>query len=217
MKLDISGLTKYNGASGDVAFNSAITDLDNLVKDFSFGPVDFKGRIVNDKGILKLSGSLKTIYTTFCYRCLRKTEVPLEIKISEDFVNAAANTDNEAYTYQGGSLDIEKALKDNIILELPMKHVCSLNCRGLCPECGIDLNYDTCSCKKVSEGKTEKKTEAKVEANTEVKIETKTEVKAEAKNEAKNEVKAEANIERTRKSGMEALRGFDALKDFFEK
>lgn len=169
MKIDISGITRVNGASGDVAFDGIIKDLNSLEKDFKFGPADFRGKIVNTLGILKLSGRLKVNYTAECYRCLKTLEGKLNINIAEDFINSEdnknsevnngsefkkdneVNRDSEAYTYSGNSLDIEKALKDNIILELPMKQLCSLDCKGLCSKCGIDLNNGTCSCMVVTE------------------------------------------------------------------
>lgn len=43
-------------------------------------------------------------------------------------------------------LDISSDLRDLIILNLPERHVCSEDCKGLCPRCGADLNVEECSC-----------------------------------------------------------------------
>jgi len=42
---------------------------------------------------------------------------------------------------------LDSILKDNIILNLPVKKVCDDNCKGLCPRCGVNLNEKTCDCK----------------------------------------------------------------------
>jgi uncharacterized protein len=148
MKIDVSVITRINGASTDIAFNEGIEDLRSFLKDFYFDPVDFKGKITNTGGILKLSGQLKTNYAVQCYRCLKTFKTELNLDISEDFVNSLDNTDIEVYSYQGGVADIGKALQDNIILELPMKQICSESCPGLCPVCGINLDTRTCGCTK---------------------------------------------------------------------
>jgi uncharacterized protein len=43
-------------------------------------------------------------------------------------------------------IDISKAIRDAIILARPMQLLCSEKCRGLCPNCGADLNKMTCKC-----------------------------------------------------------------------
>lgn len=47
---------------------------------------------------------------------------------------------------QGNTLDVDQLVKEQIILSLPMKSLCSDSCRGLCPVCGCNLNSASCSC-----------------------------------------------------------------------
>ncbi|MGL5514994.1 MAG: YceD family protein, partial [Sporomusa sp.] len=48
--------------------------------------------------------------------------------------------------FDGDEIDIIDLIRENILLAAPIKPVCSQSCRGLCPECGINLNIHTCSC-----------------------------------------------------------------------
>jgi uncharacterized protein len=48
--------------------------------------------------------------------------------------------------YEGGELDLSGLLKEQVLLGLPMKTVCSEDCKGLCPKCGMDLNEGRCNC-----------------------------------------------------------------------
>ncbi len=50
------------------------------------------------------------------------------------------------YFLYGNLLVLDKALKDNLILNLPLKLLCRDDCRGICPGCGTDLNKRVCSC-----------------------------------------------------------------------
>lgn len=48
--------------------------------------------------------------------------------------------------YEGNEMDVQELLKEQIILSVPMKPLCSESCKGICPQCGKDLNIDTCKC-----------------------------------------------------------------------
>ena len=48
--------------------------------------------------------------------------------------------------YQSECLDLQKIVEEQILLGLPMKRVCSDDCRGICPQCGNNLNTRTCVC-----------------------------------------------------------------------
>lgn len=43
-------------------------------------------------------------------------------------------------------IDLDKDIRDFAILSIPMKHLCSEDCKGLCPKCGKNLNEGPCSC-----------------------------------------------------------------------
>ena len=45
-----------------------------------------------------------------------------------------------------GYIDADEALTEQILLELPLKHLCKEDCKGLCPKCGTDLNKGSCCC-----------------------------------------------------------------------
>jgi uncharacterized protein len=57
-------------------------------------------------------------------------------------------TDAEAEIgyYQGESLLLEDALREQVLLAVPLKTLCREDCKGLCPHCGKNLNESQCSC-----------------------------------------------------------------------
>jgi uncharacterized protein len=97
-------------------------------------------------GIIKLDGHIHAQYSGKCYRCLKDLSGVLEIDVEEEFVKADNNTDEETYTFEGNIIETGKLMKDYIILNLPMKQICSNQCKGLCANCGTDLNEGACSC-----------------------------------------------------------------------
>lgn len=51
-------------------------------------------------------------------------------------------------TYSGNEIDLTHDIEEQIAMEIPLKPLCSESCKGLCHECGIDLNTSSCSCSK---------------------------------------------------------------------
>ncbi|KNY26055.1 YceD family protein [Pseudobacteroides cellulosolvens] len=148
MKIDVSSIVKINGASLDVKFDEAIAELNDLESGFVFTDVvKFEGVLTNASGVLKLNGSLKASYSVKCSRCVKDIEDNLELKVREDIIEGSETADVDAYTYNDNYILLDSILKDNIILNLPVKKVCDDNCKGLCPRCGTNLNEKTCDCK----------------------------------------------------------------------
>ena len=55
--------------------------------------------------------------------------------------------------YQGEGLLLEDLLREQVLLAVPLKAVCSEACKGLCPRCGKNLNVETCACQPVPDGR----------------------------------------------------------------
>jgi len=148
MKFNISEILKVDGATLEIESSELFEGLKSLDGEYEFNmPVSFKGRLINESGRLKLDGRLTADYTVKCCRCLKEMKKKLDIGIDEVFVNKDTQTDAEEYVYEGNYVEIDKALIDNIVLSLPMKQLCSEDCRGFCPTCGSNLNEKECQCK----------------------------------------------------------------------
>ena len=72
------------------------------------------------------------------YRPLGTIKTAGEVEISA--------ADGEIGFYQGEGLLLEDALKEQVLLAVPVKALCSEDCRGLCPHCGTNLNTASCAC-----------------------------------------------------------------------
>lgn len=76
-----------------------------------------------------------------CVRCLTEVTDEVEVDVQELFAYAESDADDEEASRLDGELaDLEPVLRDAIVLELPFQPVCRPDCRGLCPDCGLDLN-----------------------------------------------------------------------------
>jgi uncharacterized protein len=86
-----------------------------------------------------------------CDRCLTTFAHPLSVHSPMLYVMgrvaAADEPDDSDISYIPNNivdLDITGDLRDIIILAMPDKHLCREDCKGLCPQCGADLNVETC-------------------------------------------------------------------------
>ncbi len=71
-----------------------------------------------------------------------------ELEVSEDVEVLAADTTE---------IDLSELLTEMVLLNHPIKMKCSDDCKGLCPECGVNLNIETCSC---ADGKIDRRWES---------------------------------------------------------
>jgi len=60
-------------------------------------------------------------------------------------------TEAEISYYEGESLLLEDVLREQVLLAVPLKATCRQDCKGLCPQCGANLNLTQCSCAEPAE------------------------------------------------------------------
>ena len=112
------------------------------------GYCDVVGRILADSDILILNAEVKVNLEIICSRCLDTFIYPIDIDIEERFTTNSKSEDEEAIVVIDDVLDITEIVETSIISTLPIKRVCKDDCKGLCQECGCNLNFNTCSCNK---------------------------------------------------------------------
>ncbi|NLL82485.1 MAG: DUF177 domain-containing protein [Tissierellia bacterium] len=114
-------------------------------------PIKFIGDIFKVDGEYELQVNIYYSINTDCNRCLKPTTVKIETVLSEKIIIDKGNTNSdkydEEYIYlQDSLLNLDDYIWSQVVISLPMKILCSDNCKGLCPRCGIDLNTQSCDC-----------------------------------------------------------------------
>lgn len=111
--------------------------------------IKVEGELTNNGRVLKIKGVIHATANYQCNCCLEDFTAEMDIPFSEDYQEANnEEVDEEADLayYNGDEIDIADLVRESIILAEPLKTVCSKNCRGLCPHCGINLNVENCTC-----------------------------------------------------------------------
>lgn len=147
MKINISSVLKNDGSSMQIDFCKELSGFETVTVDvLPDGPVKFEGTIENNKGLLVLKGTVSTRFRALCGRCLSEVKDLISLNVYEELQNIESDTDEYTYTYSGDELDLGAILFDYISLNMPMKVLCSQECRGICPSCGVNLNEEICRC-----------------------------------------------------------------------
>ena len=104
----------------------------------------------------RVTGRAETSLQLDCGRCLEAFQVPVDARFDLRYVPAEQNEgagereiaedDLTTAYYRDGSLDVIDLLREQFQLVLPMKPLCQEACKGLCPECGTNLNRGQCNC-----------------------------------------------------------------------
>jgi uncharacterized protein len=89
-------------------------------------------------GVL-VTGTVRAPLVGECARCLDSFPSATEVRFTELFTHDASDDDADGYLLDGDLLDLEPALRDALVLELPLAPLCAEDCPGLCPECGVRL------------------------------------------------------------------------------
>ena len=106
------------------------------------------GEANNRAGVVVLRYQIEGGIPFECDRCLMQTERVVDKEFVHTVVRQASNneTDDAFIIAPDGVLDIEEIAGVDLQLELPQVFLCKEDCKGLCPVCGTDLNYNNCGC-----------------------------------------------------------------------
>jgi uncharacterized protein len=111
--------------------------------------VDLTARSVGD-GVL-LRGRLRATVERECRRCLVGVRQPVDDTVDMLFAPIGEDEDElggEVYPLpeRGQELDVTDAVREQLLLRAPQYVLCEEACRGLCPQCGTNLNEGSCDC-----------------------------------------------------------------------
>lgn len=105
---------------------------------------------------ISLDGEAVFSLEPLCDRCAEKFALPIHVPLHLNvvpkeeafFEDEGANQEDENVSYyQGHDIDLNEILRETILLAVPYRKLCQESCKGLCPQCGQNLNLGSCSCK----------------------------------------------------------------------
>ncbi|MXZ76214.1 MAG: DUF177 domain-containing protein [Gemmatimonadetes bacterium] len=119
-------------------------------------PVKVDGTLTVSENSLVLQADIAVSMTFSCGRCLEEVEEHISGEIATyyektdraipDGEELTESDDVEILDYGAKTIDISRRIAELVNLNIPMKPLCSEACKGLCPDCGTNLNVGACGC-----------------------------------------------------------------------
>jgi uncharacterized protein len=121
-------------------------------------PVRLSFELHKDLRTFRLDGRVQTTLELSCSRCLEPfrwtVDEPFELTYEPKAEHATdeereiRDADFSAAFYENDEIDLEQLMRERFEMSMPMKPLCDVGCKGLCPVCGTNLNRGTCSCER---------------------------------------------------------------------
>ncbi len=127
------------------AMDLAIDEVNQVLGDLKVDYVRGKLRLTRANKRILAKGQLETIVQAECVRCLIEFQLPLTLQFEELFAFSAA-ADPVYFVDEGGWLSLRQPVREQILLAMPIQTLCRPNCKGLCSQCGANLNDGPCNC-----------------------------------------------------------------------
>lgn len=153
MEVDISSIRYEVGASLQVVVSEEWPPFNWSGEEIRFSqPVMVELELTNTGELFLAQGQIKTLLLVACSRCLELFDLALETPFlmgyteQQEMDSVLPDDDLEVRLFKGDIINMTSDVKETLRLALPMKALCNQDCRGLCPQCGQNLNRGTCSC-----------------------------------------------------------------------
>ena len=112
-------------------------------------PVEIAGEITNKASLVRLEAEITFEFDASCDRCGTRTAKRHTLKISKSLATSIEGEESDTIiTVPDMKLDLDELIYTETVTNLPMKHLCDENCKGMCPKCGKNLNEGECGCPK---------------------------------------------------------------------
>ncbi len=154
MLIDVSQILREYGGRINIDCTLDMDDTDFLGETYHFEePVKVVGSVVNNGETLSLEVSVTAKIGAHCARCAKPVSVIECFDIDESLVKGDEQEqswdDSGAIVFEGHTFDLSEIVLDEFFMNAAGKYLCREDCKGLCPQCGADLNEGDCGCKTV--------------------------------------------------------------------
>ncbi len=165
VKIDIRPIMDTKGATLPLAFAQVLDDVHEAGCVVRFkGPVHVCGQLANIGDRIMLTGDAQVTAEMLCDRCMEPFECLVEAKLEYGYVDASrfqshsgrrtgragsareTDEDPDFRPFEDDEIDVAAEIREAVLLALPGKRLCSTECKGICPHCGMNHNTSECRC-----------------------------------------------------------------------
>lgn len=147
MVIDISDVLMNTGRAKKYTINYETSVFSYKMGDYevvSSEPFEIE-LISPTKNKLHIRGFGNVILAIPCSRCLKEVDTRIDLEIDEEVLIDGEDEEEQCFV-TSHFLDVDKMLYLEIMLNIPVKVLCSNDCKGICTVCGNNLNDGECGC-----------------------------------------------------------------------
>ncbi len=150
MKIDLNQL--FNGSQQKIDIDSSfdMSALEYSAYNPLKEPVKVVGAVTTKADVVYLDMTVSYVFNGVCDRCAEEINREFSFDVNRIVVEELQNEEDDDgfLIVTNRELDLDELVNEEIVLSLPSKILCKDDCKGLCPQCGANLNVNKCNCKK---------------------------------------------------------------------
>ena len=122
-------------------------------------PVAYELTVAKFDDTVTIGGPVNVAAKLECGRCLEEFDIELALAMSIKLVPRTKLPDSpemelhgedlDVYYYEGDEIDLDPFVYEEVVLNMPVRPLCSEACKGICPQCGKNRNTEKCDCPEV--------------------------------------------------------------------
>ncbi len=149
MIIDLKHIFVTDNSALPIEYSLDMSDLEFMGEYPLKKPVNFKGSISNKASLVRLEAEIVYCYEAPCDRCGVETAREHTLTLEKSLAASIEGEESDTILITPDmKLDLDELVYSETVVNLPMKHLCSEECRGICFKCGKNLNDGDCGCPK---------------------------------------------------------------------
>ena len=124
-------------------------------------PLKINVKAYRIRELFEVEGNFQTRVRQSCSRCLKRFDMSINSKFALTYTRELPDVDETSDAqeiewkaeqigliyFRGEEIDLRDGIQEQVVMAFPLRALCAETCRGLCPNCGADLNQTDCRCK----------------------------------------------------------------------
>lgn len=148
MKYDLTQLASKKVNSIEVDYEYDIISNDELLDydNFKVTPIKVTGTIKSHGKGFFVDIEYNSTWVFLCGRCLDETDYVINGRIEKSVMRDRNDEDEDIIVVESSVIDLYDLIYNDIVLNIPTQVMCDEECKGLCHDCGVNLNHKACKC-----------------------------------------------------------------------
>lgn len=149
MIIDLKHIFVTDNSSLPIEYSLDMSDLEFMGEYPLKKPVTIRGLISNKASLVRFEASIVYTFEAPCDRCGVATKREHTLTLDKSLAASIEGEESDTILITPDmKLDLDELVYSETVVSLPMKHLCSEECRGICFKCGKNLNEGDCGCPK---------------------------------------------------------------------